>query len=267
MIEGVLNIYTDGSSLSHPRRGGMAIRYIYNSLTGDVELSKDLELKGVKGATNNQMELQACIESLNESLNLSVYNQVNRIVIYTDSMYVVDNVNNAIYNWSKRNWCNKFGKPVANALQWRELIKLMQKTRKRVDFKWVKGHSKDEHNKGVDKLARQSAKKPLNEPLSYIEVRRKKSSKKIEPGSVKMQGQKIAIRIITSEWQRLQKLWKYKYEVESKGSRYYQNVDIIFCELVLRTTHTYLVTFNKNQNNPRILNVFSEIDQPLTNRN
>ena len=261
MVEGGLNIYTDGSSFSKPRRGGMAVRYIYTSLTGDVELLKDLDLKGIEGATNNQMELQACIESLKESLNIAVFNQVNRIIIYTDSMYVVDNIYNAVYNWSKRNWCNTKGKPIANALQWKELIKLMQKVRKRVDFQWVKGHSKDKHNKEVDKLARQSAQKPLKESLSYVEVRRKKSSKRTETGSVKMRGQKIAVRIITSEWQKLQRLWKYKYEVESKGRVYYQNVDTIFCDQLLRTTHTYLVSFNKNQNNPRILKVFGEINR------
>ena len=52
---------------------------------------------------------------------------------------------------------------------------------------------------------------------------------------------------------------RYKYEVISKGSRYYKMVDIADSELILRAGHSYVVSFNKNQNNPKIIRFFNEI--------
>jgi hypothetical protein len=54
-------------------------------------------------------------------------------------------------------------------------------------------------NKAVDKLAKASAKRPLRDPLSHVTVRRKKSTRKVEPGSDRMLGQRLTIRIITAE--------------------------------------------------------------------
>lgn len=54
--EDAINIYTDGSSYSNPRRGGRGIRYITINETGDEEIEDDC-LMGYKEAINNQMEL------------------------------------------------------------------------------------------------------------------------------------------------------------------------------------------------------------------
>jgi ribonuclease HI len=65
-IEDALNIYTDGSSFSRPRVGGIGIRFITTNELGD-EVIEDVELPGYKGATNNQMELYAGVAALKES--------------------------------------------------------------------------------------------------------------------------------------------------------------------------------------------------------
>ena len=62
IIEDALNIYTDGSSYSKPRVGGVGIRYIYIGKNGE-EIIEDLEVPGYRNATNNQMELLACLNA------------------------------------------------------------------------------------------------------------------------------------------------------------------------------------------------------------
>lgn len=58
-----LNVYIDGSSLSSPRRGGVGILFITEGPDGHW-LETPYGVAGFGGATNNQMELQACVEVL-----------------------------------------------------------------------------------------------------------------------------------------------------------------------------------------------------------
>jgi len=67
VIENALNIYTDGSSLPHPRSGGIRIRFVTDDAQGE-EVIENVELPGYKNATNNQMELYACVAALKEAL-------------------------------------------------------------------------------------------------------------------------------------------------------------------------------------------------------
>lgn len=232
-------------------------------LTGD-ERSEDFELPGYRGATNNQMELQACIKALGEAAKQTLSSHITRVVVFTDSMYVVDNVSRAIFQWSKRQWCNRHGKPVDNAALWKALIKsvkaVYQKLGLRVDFRWVKGHSSNQHNRAVDKLARASSAQPYNEPVTQVSVRRKITDKRVENGSVGMCGQRLAIRVITSEYLRVQKIWKYRYEVISRASPFHGKVDFIYSNAFLASGHTYSVRVNSDNQNPEIVKVFREVE-------
>jgi ribonuclease HI len=257
--DNALNIYTDGSSYSSPRRGGIGIRFVFPCFMNKGEL--DFDFDGYKCATSNQMELKACITALQEVSHLSEINFVSRIIIHTDSCYVVDNYKRAVYSWSRNKWGKSTGAPVLNAELWKELLKNVRKIRKRVDIEWVKGHSKNEHNKAVDKLAKKSANNATKSLTGFVDVRRKLSNKHVEIGSVKMLGQMMSIRIITSQYLEVQKIWKYKYEVVSKKSVFYKYVDIIYYRDVLRVGHVYLVRFNKNSDYPQITNVFREIEK------
>jgi len=253
-------IYTDGSSYSGPRTGGVGIRYVSVDRNGN-EVIEDVELPGFKGATNNQMELYACVEGLRETIRCRDLSSVSTIEIYTDSMYVADNYRTAMFEWSGNRWRNRKGRPILNAELWKDLIKLIRKSPRRVNINWIKGHAKDKHNRAVDKLAKKSAKNPLNAPLTVVGVRRKKTKKSTEIGSVEMRGQKIRIRILTTEYLSIQKVFKFKYEVISKFSKYYGNVDEIFCSEVMREGHHYEVLFNKNTPNPRVLRILRELER------
>ncbi len=261
-FENALNIFTDGSSLQNPRRGGIGIRFIKYDHQGN-EFIHDVQFNGYKGATNNQMELQACIMALKEALRQELLHDVSKVVVFTDSFYIVDNYKKAMFEWRNKKWYRRSGQPVLNADQWKELIKLIKKIGKRTEFVWVKGHSKDINNRAVDRMARKSANLATNKPISIVHVRKKISPNIVNPGCVDMQGQRISIRIITSEFLHLQKIHKYKYEVSSKKSEYLGLVDIIFSNLSLRSGHSYYVVFNKDPKNPRIVGVIRELNKSI----
>lgn len=259
ITEDALNIYTDGSSFGGPRRGGVGMLFVLIDDSGN-EQSHEFCPPGYRGATNNQMELKACVLALREASRLRLTDAVSKIVIHTDSMYVSENVNRAKFEWPKTKWCRRGGAPVANTELWKDLIKAIKAAGKPVHFEWVKGHSKDLNNRKVDKLAKSSARTALNPPLTIVNVRRKLSSEIVALGSVGMLGQRLTIRVITSEYLRTHRVWKLKYEVMSKRSPYYSKIDVIYSEPMLSAGHQYRVRVNSDPKHPRIEKLFSEVE-------
>ena len=215
--EDALNIYTDGSMYSGPRVGGLGVRIVTFDESGEEEI-QDYPVLGYKNATNNAMELRACVLGLREALRHPRLAGVTRVCVFSDSRYVIDNQAKAKFQWSGQRWLTAAGTPVLNADLWKQLVRELKKIRKRVEFIWIKGHSKSLHNRAVDKMARASARRALNPPLSVVAVRRKQTKKVVDIGSVEMKRQRLVIRIITSEWLKVQKISKYKYEVLSKAN-------------------------------------------------
>jgi len=165
-----------------------------------------------------------------------------------------------MFEWPKNRWRRRSGAPVLNADLWKDLIKAMQKAGARVDFEWIRGHARDEHNRAVDRMARQSAKLALRPPWFVVHVRRKLSHESVQPGSVGMNGQRMSIRIITTEYLDVQRVWKCKYEVLAKTSEFYMMVDTIYSDQLLKAGHSYYVQVNNEPDNPRIVKIFREID-------
>jgi len=255
----ILYIYTDGSSFSGPRKGGIGVRYVILD-SWEEEIVLDKEFFGYQQGSNNQMELKACVLALENCLDTMQGVAFDSIEVRSDSKYVTDNVSNAKYVWPKTKWLGKDGKPILNVEIWKDLCREIQRLRVRIDFQWVKGHSKDEHNKAVDKAAKTSAKSAINNPLSFVIVRRKKTKQKTKIGSVAITGQQVCIRIVTSEYLRIQKVVKYRYEVVSKDNIDFEKIDIAYSNHFMRDAHSYLVQFNDIPGNPRILDVIEEID-------
>ncbi len=260
-IDNAINIYADGSSSSSPRLGGIGIRLVIINSLGEEEV-EDISLAGYAGATNNEMELLACIKGLKEVMRRPAFNSFGHIAIHSDSQYVVGNYTIALYTWSKNKWCNLQGKPVDNAELWKELLHIVKKCYKcykRVDFYWVKGHAKNQHNKAADKLARQSSRSAFNPSLTVVKVRKKLSDKSVDPGCVPMLNQRIYIHIITDKYLKLHKRFKYKYEVISKRNPYFGKIDFAFSEIILNAGHCYSIRFNDNPYNPTIIKMFKEL--------
>ena len=84
----MIKVYTDGSCLENPGKGGWAAIIINDS--------GRIEIKGSKeNTTNNQMELTAPIMALKK------IPQGSKVQIFTDSKYVKSGITEWIYNWKK----------------------------------------------------------------------------------------------------------------------------------------------------------------------
>jgi hypothetical protein len=65
--------------------------------------------------------------------------------------------------------------------------------------------------------------------------------------------------VITDTYQKVQKVFKYKYEVLE--GEFLARVDLIFGDEVLRAGHHYEIRVNDNPKNPRIVEILREIER------
>ena len=138
----MIKVYTDGSCLENPGKGGWAAIIINES--------GRIEIKGSKeNTTNNQMELTAPIMALKK------IPQGSKVQIYTDSKYVKSGITEWIHNWKKNGWKTADKKEVKNKNLWSKLYDLSNAFD--IEWIWVKAHSTDKLNNEVDLLARSSA--------------------------------------------------------------------------------------------------------------
>ena len=131
-------IYTDGACRGNPGPGG------WGALNEYGESRKQLN-GGDISTTNNKMELTAAIMALKE------IKEPCKIILYTDSKYVLQGIEEWIHNWKKRGWRGANKKPVKNIELWKELDELRDKHN--IKWNWVKGHSGDPGNETADMLA------------------------------------------------------------------------------------------------------------------
>ena len=131
-------IYTDGACRGNPGPGGWGVLIEYG------ELSKQL-YGGDVSTTKKKMELTAAIMALKE------IKEPCEIILYTDSKYVLQGIEEWIHNWKKRGWRGANKKPVKNIDLWKELDELRDKHN--IKWNWVKGHSGDPGNETADMLA------------------------------------------------------------------------------------------------------------------
>ncbi len=133
-----VEIYTDGACRGNPGPGGWGVLLIAG------KHQKTLH-GGERETTNNRMELTAAIEALNALKGQS------RVILYTDSKYVMDGINDWMPNWKKRGWKTAARKPVKNKDLWQALDDAVG--RHDLDWRWVKGHDGNPGNEMADELA------------------------------------------------------------------------------------------------------------------
>lgn len=139
-----IKIYTDGACKGNPGNGGYGAILTFVDSNGKYH-EKELSA-GYKLTTNNRMELLAAIVSL-EALK-----RPSHVVLYSDSKYLVDAINEKWLDaWVFKNWKQNSKNPVKNIDLWKRLIKAQQSHR--VEYVWVKGHAGHEYNERCDKLA------------------------------------------------------------------------------------------------------------------
>ena len=133
---------TDGACKGNPGPGGWGV--VIRSGTTEKELSGGEPL-----TTNNRMEMTAAIRGL-EALKRPC-----RVVLSTDSRYVMDGLTKWLAGWQRNGWRTASKQPVKNADLWQELIAAAAPHR--IRWEWVKGHAGHPENERADKLASDAA--------------------------------------------------------------------------------------------------------------
>jgi ribonuclease HI len=135
-----VTIYSDGSCLGNPGRGGWAA--LIRSEGGEQVLTgSEAE------STNNRMELTAALRAL------EFLKQPSQVTFYTDSQYLRRGITEWLPGWEARGWKRKAGK-LANLELWQALAKAIQ--RHQIRWHWVKAHATNRDNQRVDRLAKQA---------------------------------------------------------------------------------------------------------------
>jgi ribonuclease HI len=260
--DNALSIFTDGSQLSNPRRGGCAFILVCTAEDGSHEVHERC-VRGNKGATNQEMELKAAVEAL--KLVLGRHSPVDlrrfeRITVYTDSQYLAEGADRAAYRWSRQKWTRRGGAPLVNTELWQELLRLRNRRRVPVYFEWRKGKS-SEFTRRVDRLAKESARGPLDPPITFRSVGHAQSDQPVDQGSVVPTGQILEIRIVEKMFHRLQRRWRFKYEVLSDGPDIGKK-DFVYGREHLSRGATYTVRLNDDPDFPQIVEVLRVEETP-----
>jgi ribonuclease HI len=131
--------YTDGGCRGNPGIGAWAFVLV------DQQTKKALERAGgERETTNNRMEMMAAIEALS-----AIRDNATRVVLLSDSKYLIGCCTGWMAGWKKNGWKRKGG-PLKNLDLLQRLDGLL--TGKRVEFRWVAGHSGHPGNEHVDLL-------------------------------------------------------------------------------------------------------------------
>lgn len=153
-----INIFTDGSTLKNPGgKSGQGILVVYP----DDEIA-EYAPDGYKRSTNNRSELRAVIQALQYIQRQQKASGIDMVCIHSDSQYVVNGFPRAVGGfWQTVKWRTKDGNDIANQDLWKDLIREVKKTRKRIEVLKVKGHSGDQHNDKADALADSSRERAI----------------------------------------------------------------------------------------------------------
>jgi ribonuclease HI len=157
---GQIVIYTDGGCSYNPGPGG------YGAVILQGERRRELS-GGYSLTTNNRMELTACIQAL------KALDEPSRVLLFSDSKYVVDGITKGwAARWKKNGWMRTAAERAENYDLWDELLGLC--ARHTVDFVWVKGHAGTAGNECCDRLATAAAAGRNLPPDTGYEQRTKK---------------------------------------------------------------------------------------------
>lgn len=141
-------VYTDGCCSSNGRRRARAGIGVYWG--PGHPLNVGIRLPGRQ--TNQRAEIHAACKAIEQARAQNI----NKLVLYTDSMFTINGITNWVQGWKNNGWRTSTGKEVINKEDFMGLEKLVQG----MDIRWmhVPGHSGFVGNEEADRLAREGAK-------------------------------------------------------------------------------------------------------------
>lgn len=150
-VDDTLYIYTDGACSGNPGPGASA--YLIKDDAGD-EVSKGVKVIDTE-TTNQRTELGAAILALQDVYKKGINGC--RIVLYSDSEYLVNGITKWLDGWKQKGWKTASKKPVSNTDLWTKLDKFNHLYP--ITWVWVKGHDGHPENELVDKMAQDACPK------------------------------------------------------------------------------------------------------------
>ena len=135
-------VFTDGSAIGNPGPGGWGA--VVMDGTRRWEMSG-----GCPRTTVSEMELVAAIEAL-RSLPPGV-----RVVLHSDSQYLIYGMSGFVMKWERAGWRNRRGGEIQHRRLWAELTSFS--ANREIRWIWLKGHSGHRDQTRADALAYQAA--------------------------------------------------------------------------------------------------------------
>lgn len=135
-------IFTDGASKGNPGPGG------WGAVIMSEELIQELG-GGEEETTNNRMELTAAIQALDSLVD------TGDVTLFSDSSYLINGITKWVFGWEKNDWKTKTKVDVLNKDLWQELRE--KTTGKRIDWRYVPGHSDVAGNERANDIAEEYA--------------------------------------------------------------------------------------------------------------
>ena len=103
--------------------------------------------------TNNQVELMAAIDALENLKGLSDKVTFKKITVHVDSTYVLDGITKYVKKWKANGWKKSNNEEIKNKELWVRLDLIRDFFDGCLEWKHVKGHSEDLGNDLADRLA------------------------------------------------------------------------------------------------------------------
>jgi ribonuclease HI len=173
-------VHLDESCLGNGREGdnpGGAGGLIEVRTRGGIQ-RRDFTLHA-PATTNNRMALAGAARALEL---LSAKGHRLRVLMVSDSQYLVRGISEWVPGWMKRNWTRKGG-PIENLELWKQLVAAAE--RHEVKWTWVRGHAGHPKNEYANDLAVEAAASQTSHPtavesgyFAWLEKQQKKGKYK-----------------------------------------------------------------------------------------
>src|ERR1035437_5125464 len=141
-MDNTFHVFTDGSVIGNPGRGGWAA--VLMSGGGNWEMTGSNPW-----TTISEMELVAAVEALRTIPTGS------HVQLCSDSELLIHGMLFHVERWHSHGWRNSRGTPLQHRGLWRELLGMNE--RMNIHWQWIRGHSRHPFQTRADALAYKAA--------------------------------------------------------------------------------------------------------------
>ncbi|KAJ1150086.1 hypothetical protein NDU88_002884 [Pleurodeles waltl] len=146
-------VYTDGCCSSNGKSRARAGIGVYWGRGHRLNVGDRLHGR----QTNQRAEIQAACRAIEQAKSQNI----SKLVLYTDSKFTINGITKWVKTWKKNDWKLSTGKPVINKEDFQKLDEVVQGIN--VTWMHVPGHAGFAGNEEADRLAREGARKKIED--------------------------------------------------------------------------------------------------------